>query len=98
MHVGSFHVFCFETIDPESVYHARNFAPLYGIQEDPVTGTANGAVCSYLAKHHLVKKNNLICEQGDSIGRPGRVFVEIRNDEVKVGGKATIERETDLEV
>ncbi len=96
--VGSFHVFSFETIDPQSVYHARNFAPLYGIQEDPVTGTANGAVCSYLAKNHLIKKNKVICEQGDSIGRPGRVFVEIRDDEVKVGGKATIVLEKDLEV
>lgn len=98
IHVGSFHVFSFETIDPQSVYHARNFAPLYGVQEDPVTGTANGAVCSYLAKNHLTKKNKFICEQGDSIGRPGRVLVEIRNDEVKVGGKATIVLERDLEV
>ncbi len=98
IHIGSIHVFSFETINPQSVYHARNFAPLYGIQEDPVTGTANGAVCSYLTKNHLIKKNKFICEQGDSIGRPGCVIVEIRNDKVKVGGKATIELETDLEV
>lgn len=98
LQVGSFHVFSFETINPESAYHARNFAPLYGINEDPVTGTANGAVSSYLVKNYLIKKNNMICEQGDCIGRSGRVFVEIHDDEVKVGGKAKIVQERDIEL
>lgn len=95
---GSFHVFTFETREPASFYHARNFAPVYGVNEDPVTGTANGAVSSYLVKHKKIDKNNFICEQGDIIGRPGRVFVEIRNDEIKVGGKAIITQEIELEV
>lgn len=98
VHVGSLHVFSFETLDPQSVYHARNFAPLYGVNEDPVTGTANGAVCSYLMKHHLVRKHHFICEQGDFIGKPGRVFVELYHDEVKVGGKATIVQEKAIDV
>jgi trans-2,3-dihydro-3-hydroxyanthranilate isomerase len=96
--VGSFHVFTFETIEPNSMYHARNFAPVYGINEDPVTGTANGAVCSYLVKHKIIKDKSLICEQGDIIGRPGRVFVEIHNDVVTVGGKARIAQEREIEV
>ncbi|KYK23063.1 hypothetical protein AYK25_06790 [Thermoplasmatales archaeon SM1-50] len=96
--VGSFHVFTFETIEPSSVYHARNFAPLYGINEDPVTGTANGAVSNYVMRHKKIKKNNFICEQGDIIGRPGRVFVEINDDEIKVGGKARITQETQIEI
>jgi len=95
---GSFHVFTFETIEPDSAYHARNFAPVYGINEDPVTGTANGAVSSYLLKHEIIKDKNLICEQGDIIGRPGRVFVEIDKDVVKVGGKARIAQEREIEV
>ena len=96
--VGSYHVFTFETIEPHSAYHARNFAPLYGINEDPVTGTANGAMSSYLVHHHLLKTHKLICEQGDIIGRPGRIFVEIRDDAILVGGKATIVEEKILEV
>ena len=96
--VGSFHVFTFETIEPDSIYHARNFAPVYGVNEDPVTGTANGAVSSYLVQHKIIEKNIFICEQGDIIGRPGRVFVEIRNDEIKVGGKARIAQEREIEV
>jgi len=59
--VGSYHIFTFDTIEPNLTYHARNFAPFYGVNEDPVTGTANGAVCSYLIKNKLVKDRNLIC-------------------------------------
>jgi PhzF family phenazine biosynthesis protein len=92
--VGSFHLFTFDTIEPRSIYHARNFPPLYGINEDPVTGTANGAVCSYLLKNRIIQEDNLICEQGDIIGRPGRVFVEIENNTVRVGGRAKIVRDS----
>ena len=96
--VGSFHLFTFDTIEPNSTYHARNFAPVYGVNEDPVTGTANGAVCSYLIKNKIVKDRNLICEQGDTMGRPGRVFVEIDRDGVKVGGKARVVEEREISV
>jgi PhzF family phenazine biosynthesis protein len=86
--VGSIHLFTFDTIDKDSIYHARNFAPMYGINEDPVTGTANGAVCSYLVKNNIVDYSNFICEQGDIINKSGRVHVEIKDNIVKVGGKA----------
>ena len=39
-----------------------------------------------------------MCEQGDIIGRPGRVFVEIENNIVKVGGRARIVEEKELEI
>ncbi len=96
LNVGSFHLFTFQTLEPRSVYHARNFAPFYGINEDPVTGTANGAVCSYLLMNKIIHKSNLICEQGDIIGRPGRVFVEINKNAINVGGKARIVQEKEI--
>jgi len=96
--VGSFHVFTFDTIEETSTYHARNFAPMYGIDEDPVTGTANGAVCIYLYKNKILKKKNIICEQGDILGRPGRVFVEIDNNIIKVGGKAKLVEEKEIKI
>lgn len=96
--VGSFHLFTFDTVESGSTYHARNFAPLYGINEDPVTGTANGAISSYLIKNRIIKEKNLTCEQGDVIGRPGRVYVEIDKDVVKVGGKARIVEEKEVEL
>ena len=86
--VGSLHLFTFDTLDEDSIYHARNLAPVYGINEDPVTGTANGAVCSYLVKNGIINCSNFICEQGDIIGRPGRVNVKIKDNIVKVGGTA----------
>lgn len=98
LQTGSFHVFTFETLEPDSLYHARNFAPIYGINEDPVTGTANGAVTSYLAHHHLIKNKNVICEQGDIIGKPGRVYVELTNRSVCVGGKAVIAQEKTMKL
>ncbi len=96
--MGSFHVFTFETYENNSLYHSRNFAPLYGINEDPVTGTANGAVCSYLVKNNIVEDINFICEQGDIIGRPGRVFVNIDSNKVRVGGTARFVNEKIINV
>jgi trans-2,3-dihydro-3-hydroxyanthranilate isomerase len=96
--VGSFHVFTFSTMNKDSTYHARCFAPLYGINEDPVTGTANGAVCSYLVKNKIIDQTKLICEQGDIMGRSGRVLVEIDKNTVRVGGKAKLVEEKDIEV
>ena len=94
--VGSIHVFTFDTIESNSLYHARNFAPLYDIDEDPVTGTANGAVCSYLRRHRMTRSTDIICEQGDIINKSGRVSVRFLNDSVWVGGKATVKQTVDL--
>jgi trans-2,3-dihydro-3-hydroxyanthranilate isomerase len=96
--VGSIFVFSFETFEPESVYHGRCFCPVYGVNEDPVTGTANGAVCAYLVKNNIIKEGSFVCEQGDIIGRPGRVLVEVKDDVVKVGGRATVVEEMVLDV
>lgn len=98
LRTGSFHVFTFDTIEPNSIYHARNFPPLYGIKEDPVTGTANGAVSSYLIHHKYLKPGLSVVEQGDIIGRPGRVIVDITAKTVKVGGVATLVETKTLEV
>ena len=95
---GSFFVFTFETLESKSAYHARCFCPLYEVKEDPVTGTANGAVSFYLFKNKIINDSSLVCEQGDIIGRPGRVFVEIKDDVVKVGGKAVIVEERLIEL
>jgi len=98
INVGSFFVFTFDTIEPDSVYHARCFAPVYGINEDPVTGTANGALCLYLTRNKIVKGLDFICEQGDIIGRPGRVSVNIEKDKAKVGGRAKLVEEKVLDL
>ncbi len=72
-------IFTLETFDKESFAHSRFFAPAYGINEDPVTGSANGPLIIVLKELGLLNKDeNEITktfEQGDIIGRKGRVKV-----------------------
>lgn len=102
LNVPGLYVFALETLEKSSTAHARCFAPYVGINEDPVTGTASGALASYLVMNKAVKfketHTSLIIEQGYAINRPGKVHVQvkIKNDkpvEVKVGGKAVITME-----
>ncbi len=88
------HVFTLETIDMVSIAHSRNFAPLYGVNEESATGTANGALACYLFQNGLINSSqNIVIEQGYSMNMPSEIFVglEINNrkiSRVQVGGKA----------
>ena len=89
----SVHVFTLETFSEETDVHARHFAPATGVREDPVTGSASGAMAAYLVHYGLVDKSSLVAEQGHLIGRPGLVYIDLEKegDEitmVKVGGSA----------
>lgn len=76
--------------------YARFFAPTLGITEDPVTGSAAGALGAYLFSQGALPieegRSNLKVYQGQEIGRPGEVGVEVvaRDDscEVRVSGRA----------
>jgi len=90
-------VFTPQTVDPKSTFHSRFFAPNYGINEDPVTGSTNGPLGAYFYGHGLLPPHNGKClavgEQGDVLGRKGRVAVEIELDQervasVRIGGEA----------
>ena len=74
-----------ETFEEDSIVHSRFFTPFYGIKEDPVTGSAQGPLGVYLVLNDIVKMNNneveIISEQGDIMGRPGRLIIKvIEND------------------
>lgn len=45
-----FYPFTADTIDPNNNYHARQFNPLAGINEDPITGIAAGALGGYIVE------------------------------------------------
>ena len=74
-------VFSTETVERTSTFHSRFFAPNDGINEDPVTGSSNGPLGVYMVEQGLVGKSDgmieMIGEQGDVMGRPGRVKVEV---------------------
>jgi PhzF family phenazine biosynthesis protein len=89
-------VFSTETEDPEADMHVRGFGHVVGIPEDPVTGSANGALGAYLVRHRAVPVTaspvSLVGEQGSEMKRPGMLRVEVEHRDgtpthVKVGGK-----------
>jgi PhzF family phenazine biosynthesis protein len=68
-----------DTIEDENAAHQRFFAPGAGISEDPVTGSASAYLALVLLKSGLVTKtaikNTITIEQGDHLGKRGRVKV-----------------------
>ncbi len=93
---ASIHPFCFETYDANAHMHARHFSsPFSGTIEDPVTGTASGVMGNYYAKYinnNLENPLNLVIEQGQEIGKNGKVLVEVttntNNYDIKIIGNA----------
>lgn len=93
-----FTLVCRETVDPRHFVHLRHFAPANGIPEDPVTGTAHAAAAVCLDRQGLLPPGErlvLTGEQGQAVGRPGVVTVEVlrrdgRISEVRIGGTAII--------
>ncbi len=91
---GAAAVFTRETFEKDSFAHLRFFAPYYGIDEDPVTGSANGPLLIVLKKLGFVKDTeediSLTFEQGDIIGRRGRINVKYfaSSGELYISGNA----------
>jgi len=94
---GGLCVFVRDTVDEGSSVHSRFFAPHQGIDEDPVTGSANGPLGVYLFEQGLAEPVNgavdMTGEQGDAIGRPGRVRIRVgvvggRAASVEIAGRA----------
>jgi PhzF family phenazine biosynthesis protein len=73
------------------VFHVRDPFPVGGVYEDPATGAAAAALGGYLRELGLVGPTaTLELHQGDDLGRPGRLTVELRAGEpgVRVSGGA----------
>lgn len=84
-----FYPFTSETIEENSDFHARQFNPLAGIPEDPITGVAAGALGAYMKEYNISPKRTFIIEQGNIMNQSGKIFVNVE-DSVKVGGHAVI--------
>ncbi|MBD3414177.1 MAG: PhzF family phenazine biosynthesis isomerase [Candidatus Aminicenantes bacterium] len=86
-------IFTDQTLFRENQLHARVFADYFGVPEDPATGSANGCLAAYLAKHDFFNKPKISIqvEQGYEIKRPSRLYLKAhKRDEsidVYVGGK-----------
>jgi PhzF family phenazine biosynthesis protein len=86
-----------ETIDKGSATHCRFFAPHFGIPEDIVTGSVHSSIGIWLLEAGILHADGTLAaftaEQGDGMGRPGRLLVELQVHDgavarVRVGGSA----------
>jgi trans-2,3-dihydro-3-hydroxyanthranilate isomerase len=86
-------VFAPETYHPDNDLHVRVFTDYLGIPEDPATGSANGCLAGYLAKHRYFGNDqvDVRVEQGYEINRNSLLLLRARQlgdgMEVLVGGK-----------
>ncbi|MFW6376614.1 MAG: PhzF family phenazine biosynthesis protein [archaeon] len=86
------YLYTFDALESDSTLHGRAFVPLAGVPEDPVTGTASGAVAAYLDHVGAFDRDfpdELVLEQGHFVDRPGRVRVRVE-DRVRVGGRGAV--------
>jgi trans-2,3-dihydro-3-hydroxyanthranilate isomerase len=88
-------VFCRETIRHDANFHARVFAPAYGIAEDPATGSAAAAFAGVVHRFDQPPEgiSSIIIEQGMEMGRPSEIKVEMEVEArklrlVRIGGSA----------
>lgn len=86
-------------VDEEGATDGRMFAPAIGIDEDPVTGNANGPLGAYLVKHKVMPHDGARFRfkgrQGRAMERDGTVHVEVKVREgepesVSIAGDACI--------
>ena len=82
--------------------YCRNFAPLYGIDEEAATGTSNGALTYYLYKQNILKKGDASTFlQGESMGRPSKIQTILDSSDptkIKVGGTYKIVAKGELHI
>ncbi|MCK1989831.1 PhzF family phenazine biosynthesis protein [Lysinibacillus fusiformis] len=94
--ISTTHLFTFDTNGQFDIY-TRDFCPNIGIDEDPVTGAANGALGGYLYLENILaqqERHQLMIGQGHTINRPGILYVTITPDGesaiIEVAGAAVV--------
>ncbi len=104
---NGFYVFTFDSQEAGVLVSGRMFAPAIGINEDPVTGNANGPLGAYLTQYGRLEKRADGCtftiQQGEALGRKGYMQVHVFSPEdgamlVKISGRARIVFKTTITV
>ncbi len=85
-----FFVFTLAPELPDVLTESRMFCPALGIAEDPVSGNAHGMLGVYLARHGLLgpadQQMHFAGAQGHHVNRPGRVEIELEQQDGAVTG------------
>jgi len=91
-------------VEEGETFSCRDFAPAAGIDEDPVTGSASGALGAYLLRHRVVRPGvPLRLVQGEACDRPGEVRVVVEGEpgeprSAVVGGYAIVSLRGEIRV
>lgn len=78
-----FAIYCY--VRDQNTVHARMFAPLDNIPEDPATGSAAATLTAFLAGETAI---SLTIHQGVEMGRPSVIQTSARDGQVTVSGAA----------
>ena len=104
---NGYFVFTFDSDTPTVLTYGRMFAPAIGINEDPVTGNANGPLGGYLVQNKIVAFNDEAFEfcgrQGEKADRLGAVKVKVSIDQdlpslIQIEGEAVVVFKTEIEL
>ncbi len=89
-------VFCPETYEKGNDLNVRVFVDLFGISEDPATGSGNGCLAGYLSHYNYfgTDKVNVRVEQGYEVRRRSLLLLKAESragkTRVRVGGKVIL--------
>ena len=104
---NGYFVFTFDSDDKNVLTYGRMFAPAIGINEDPVTGNANGPLGGYLIQNKIIETTDDCFEfnghQGEAINRLGVVFVRVTIEDnkpalIQIKGDAVVVFKTEITV
>lgn len=104
---NGYFVFTFDSDDDDVLTYGRMFAPAIGINEDPVTGNANGPLGGYLIQNKIVDFKDSLFEfngkQGEKINRLGMISVSVGIENglpslIKIKGDATVVFKTEIKI
>jgi PhzF family phenazine biosynthesis protein len=104
---NGFYAFTFDSQEEQAFVSGRMFAPAIGINEDPVTGNANGPLGAYLTKYGRIEAREsgftFYAKQGEAINRKGYVGVHVFSKGrepslIKISGRAVVAFATTITV
>lgn len=104
---NGYFVFTFDSDDQDVLTYGRMFAPAIGINEDPVTGNANGPLGGYLVQNNIINYKNNTFEfngkQGEKIDRLGVIKVRVVTEEnkpklIQIKGDAVVVFRAEIEI
>jgi trans-2,3-dihydro-3-hydroxyanthranilate isomerase len=84
----SVHVFA--QADDEFALHARHFADIGDILEDPFTGSATGGMAAFCARYGIIRASEYRVAQGMHLKRPGVAEVRVAGSPPDAIGRITV--------